>query len=211
MRAVEASLTMIDFESTGVAGNSPDEPWQVGVVLFDGGKVIPEASFTSLLRIGDRPFSPHAPGRHAQQREAMVAAPALTDLWAQLRPWLTGRPLVAHNAGTEKRFLRKAFPLHRMAPWIDTLKLVRIAYPDLASHTLTDVTETMRLRERVEALAPSLAPHDALYDAMCCGVLLESLLADPTWKDVTLDRLIHARADAFHKRASRRPDESVSP
>ena len=204
VRACEAVITIIDFESTGSVDGLPDEPWQVGLVRFEAGRVNPDESFTTLLRVGDRPFSRHAPGRHEQLRDEIAVAPALAELWPTLRPWLTGRPLAAHNVSTEKRFLGKAFPMHAVGPWIDTLTLARVAYPKSASHRLDDLIAGLGLTGEVEQHVSCRAPHDALYDAIGSGVLLEYLLRLPQWEDVTLDALVHARAGDFHKSVSRR-------
>jgi DNA polymerase III epsilon subunit-like protein len=199
MLARQARITVIDFETTGVVRPLPSEPWQVGMVMFNAGKVIPETSFTSLLRVGDRPFSPHAPGRHAELHAEILQASTLTELWPTLRPWLTDRPLAAHNIGTEKKIIRQLAPFHRFGPWIDTLKLVRYAYPHLASHALEDILNELDLLDRVYAMCPGLEPHDALFDAFGSGVLLEHLLQLPGWDDVTVDDLAQAHPAKFHQ------------
>ena len=200
----ESVITFIDFETTGVVDHHPDDPWQIGIVRFRKGQIVPEEMFTSLLKVPPRPFGPHAPGRHEQLRDEIAKAPSLPDLWPTLSPLLSSGPLAAHNAGTEKRILRKAFPMHAMTTWIDTLKLARVAFPDRKSHRLSDLVDEMDLKNRVDALVPDRAPHDALYDAVAAGVLLEALLDLPEWKDVTLDALVHARADSFHRGLARR-------
>lgn len=192
MLAVESTLTVVDFESTGKVEGFPDEPWQIGMVLFQNGQVVDAQSFTSLLRVGSRPFSPYAPGRHFALRDRMRSAPTLPELWPRLKPWLTGRPLCAHNVSTERRFLGRAFPLHGGGPWIDTLKLARIAYPEQASHKLEDLLHSLELAVRVDVLCPDLAPHDALYDSVACGILLEHLLQQPAWDGMTVETLVHA-------------------
>jgi DNA polymerase III epsilon subunit-like protein len=204
MKASDATITIIDFESTGVVAGLPDEPWQVGVVRFEAGRVNPKDSITTLLQVGSRPFSRHAPGRHERLRDEISVAPVLAELWPQLRHWLVGCPLAAHNVSTEKKILSKAFPMHSVGPWIDTLTLARVAHPECASHRLEDLIIGFGLSGQVEQLAPQRAPHDALYDAISCGVLLEYLFGLPEWEDITLDALIHARADEFHKGLARR-------
>lgn len=186
MRAREAEFVIIDFESTGSVEGYAVEPWQIGLVFFARGALAPECRYTSLLRIGNRPFNPYAPGRHAVLREELAHAPALGHLWPTLRPWLTGRPLVAHNTSTERKFLGEAFPLHPLGPWIDTLDLARRAYPQLQSHKLEDLTDRLGLTARVAQHCPDLAPHDALYDAVASGILLEHILALPSWQHATL-------------------------
>jgi len=194
MLAVEASIAVVDFETTGSLEGYADEPWQIGVVRFEGGRALLDAAFTSLLRVGDRPFSPYAPGRHQELRLEMEVAPVLQELWPRLRQLLATDGICAHNAPVEKKFLRQAFPLQMPVPWIDTLKLVRIAYPSLASHKLGDLIADMGLKATLDGLFPSLAPHDALYDAAACAMLLERLLKLPEWEGLTLEAIIHCRA-----------------
>ena len=55
----------------------------------------------------------------------------MVDLWPPIRDRLAGAAVVAHGAGTEKRFLR-AFPYHGFSPWIDTLRLARKVLPNLS-------------------------------------------------------------------------------
>jgi DNA polymerase III epsilon subunit-like protein len=203
MLASDATITVLDFEGTGAVKGFPDEPWQIGLVQLVNGKLEPDTQFESLLRVGDRPFNRYAPGRHAQLREEMKAAPDLQALWPQLRDKVEGPPLVAHNAATENRYLMQAFPLHPPRQWIDTLKLVRIAYPKLRSHKLEDLIARMQLTNRLQAFAPGRTSHDALYDAIACALLLEKLLQLPGWETTTIDALHRAHPRKFHGRPPR--------
>jgi DNA polymerase-3 subunit epsilon len=54
----------------------------------------------------------------------------MSALWPEFKSRLSGAVVVAHGAGTEKRFLR-ACPLHGFGPWLDTLALSRAALPGL--------------------------------------------------------------------------------
>jgi DNA polymerase III epsilon subunit-like protein len=194
MLACHVQFAVLDFESTGSVESFANEPWQIGMVLFAEGRVEESHSFESLLRVGQRPFNPYAPGRHALVREELAVAPLLTDLWPVVSSWLLGRALVAHHAATERKFLGEAFPLHRFGPWVDTLELARIAYPRLPSHRLEDVIDATGLGPRVGSRCPHLAPHDALYDAVACATLLEHLLELPHWQGVSLEDLAAARS-----------------
>ena len=199
-----ATLTAIDFETTGSVPGWPNEPWQIGLYEFTlpaspdgqtpspsgqtafgqrglgrgapaarGASEAPPRLFTSLLRVApDRPFNRYAPGRHALLRHEIAAAPSLPELWEELAPRLRGRPLVAHNAGTERTILRAAAPLDRLGPWIDTLSLARTILPGRTSYALEDLAPSLGLAPTIDTLVPSLAPHDALYDAVACGELL---------------------------------------
>ena len=189
-KAREAVITVVDFETTGSVRGWPVEPWQVGVVRRRGGRVAAAEQREALLRVAsDRPFNPLAPGRHAVLRDRLALAPDLPSLWPKLAPWLVGLPLAAHNIGTERGILARAAPLHGLGPWIDTLRLVRRAFPQVASAALDEVVPALGLQQRLDALCPGRAPHDALYDAVACGLVLEHLLALPGWDGVTIRAL----------------------
>lgn len=201
MRAKEATITAVDFESTGSVDGFADEPWQIGMVFLEKGVVVPESRFESLLCIGHRPFNPYAPGNHRQRREEIAKAPSMREIWPQIQPWLVGRPVVAHNIGTERRFITHAAPMHKIGPWIDSLKLARFAYPRLSSYALEDLLDVLGLVGRVEELCAGLAPHDALYDAAACGVLLEYFLGLPGWEDVSIEGLAGVTPTAYYRNA----------
>lgn len=204
MRACETDITVIDFETTGAVGGFPSEPWQFGLVVLRRGAVDPASQFTGFVRVGERPFSPHAPGAWMRHLADMAAAPPLAGWWPQLRPRLLGAAIVAHSVGTEKKILRQLAPLHAQGPWIDTLKLARLAFPDWPSHRLEDVTARLGVQARIDALCPDRAPHDALYDAVAAAVLLEHLLTLEGWRDATVEALAAARRVSSTGRRRRR-------
>ena len=187
--ARKACFTVLDFETTGSVPGYAVEPWQVGLVRVRGGRVCPDEAYESLLRIGDRPFNPRAPGRHAMLREVLRDAPALAEVWPDLSGWISGVPLVAHHVGTERSVLRRFAPLHQLGPWVDTLVLVRWAYPSLRSKALADVVDALRLSGRVRELCPDRDAHDALFDAFACAAVLEHLLGLPGWEQITVQAL----------------------
>ncbi len=187
------AFAAIDFETTGAVPGFPNEPWQVGAVAVPAAADAPPATFESLLRIDPaRPFNRYAPGRHAKLRAALAGSPPLPSLWPRLAPLLAG-PVAAHNAATERSLLAAAAPLHVPGPWIDTLALARRAWPGAASHALEDLVPALGLEPRVRALVPGRGPHDALYDAAACAVLLRHLLAQPGWDRLGPDALAAIR------------------
>jgi len=199
MLAREAHMVAIDFEATGVVGQLPSEPWQIGMVRMAGGVIDVAGGYNRLLHVGDRPFNPYAPGQHHQLRAELAAAPALAQLWPELQHWWLGTPLIAHNIGTERTFLSQVAPMHSFGPWIDTLQIARHVYPTFASHTLEDLVDHLRLTDRVVAACPGLLPHDAFFDAVACAVLLDHCLHLPGWEEVTLEALANVSASAYHR------------
>ncbi|MEN8256216.1 MAG: 3'-5' exonuclease, partial [Verrucomicrobiota bacterium] len=190
MAISDIEITVLDYESTGALRGYPNEPWQIGMVLLKGGKVDPDSMIESLLRVDiNRPFNPHAPGRHDVLRDKISEAPTPQELWPQIKQWVVGRPLCAHNVATEKKFTRAMAPLHRFGPWIDTLRIARKAWPGCPSYALDDLTAMLGLRQRVDNLCPGRQAHDALYDAIASAMLLEHLLEQPGWGNITLAEL----------------------
>lgn len=201
MFAREATITVIDFETTGVVEGFAAEPWQYGIVTLRGGQVDAASQFTGFLRVGERPFSPHAPGTWLANLDAIAASPTPAQLWPKLQPHLACDALAAHSVGTEKKILRAMAPLHEMPPWVDTLKLARLAFPNWPSHTLEDVTTKLGLLPRITSLCPGRGAHDALFDAVAAAVLLENFLSLDGWRDVTVEALASANPRAFHQRS----------
>ena len=187
-------FTAIDFETTGHVPGHPNQPWQVGLVRLRGKDLLPATRFESLLRVApDRPFNPCAPGRHALLRDELAAAPTPHDLWPELFPRLQNRILIAHSTATEKNILNHIAPLHSFQ-WIDTLRLVRAAYPQLESKSLEALIPSLGLADELARLCPGREPHDALYDAFACALLFRHLATLPAWQHLAPEDLAAARA-----------------
>lgn len=162
----------IDFETTGTVKGFPNEPWQLGITTFDPEKGTIIEMWETLLRVSpDRPFSPHAPGRWAKIRESLAEAPSIYEIWPQIAMRITGVPLVAHNASTERTLLTKIAPLTRFGPWRDTLKIAKERYGRLEKHNLGDLAEAFSLTGLVQKLLPERTWHDALFDATATALL----------------------------------------
>ena len=147
--------------------------------------------FESLLRVdANRPFNPYAPGRHTLLRDEISEAPSQQELWPLIKHRLTDHPLCAHNVATEKKFTRAAAPMHPFGPWIDTLKVARKAWPGCPSYALGDLIAMLDLKSKVDIRCPGRDAHDALYDAVASAMLLEHLLNQPGWGNVTVSELI---------------------
>jgi len=186
----DATITVLDYESTGSLSGYTNEPWQIGIVSLKAGKVDASSMFESLLRVdARRPFNPHAPGRHGMLRNEIAEAPTPNELWPQVQPRLIGRPLCAHNVATEKKFIRTMAPMHPFGPWIDTLRISRKVWPDCLSYALEDLILVLGLSMRVDEICAGRNAHDALYDAVASAMILEHLLEQPGWDKVTVGEL----------------------
>ncbi len=186
----------IDFESAGAARGMTDQPVQVGLASWSAENGHGDA-FVSYL-FTDQPVLWSARKVHGIGPEQLADAPTLLSLWPELKSRLTGAVVVAHGKGTEKRFLR-AFPGHGFGPWIDTLLLARAAWPDLGDHSLGSLCATFGLADRVAALAPGRAWHDALFDAAASLALLEHMINGLSLHDHPVEVLLHPDTSAWHQ------------
>ena len=189
MTRFDCEAVAVDFETTGPVPGYPNRPWQIGMAPIGGGAIRSGSLFSSLINVGARPFNKYAPGRHAQLRGEIAAAPTMSELCPTILPMLTGKFIVAHNAGTERAALAAAAPLHKFGPWLDTLALARAVWQSPDSYTLEDLCARHNLSAAVSALCPGLAPHDALYDAVACAALFLLIRRQPGWKELSLEEL----------------------
>ena len=190
MLARDADIVAIDFETTGSVRGQANLPWQIGMAAVHNGRLVEDCGLSKYLNVpAEHHFNPYAPGRWGEMRPVLAQSPSILIAWPELSPWLVGHPLLAHNAPTERKVLKDAFPMHEFGPWIDTLCMSRMAYPHLNSHALSDILDVLELTPVIEELCPNLAPHDAYYDAVGCACLFAHIISLPAWNNVTLEYL----------------------
>lgn len=196
----EAAWAALDFESAGAAPGRSDEPVQVGMAVLRGDTVTDH--FRSYVHSPVR-VTRAARAVHGIGDENLRDAPPMALLWPEFKARLAGAVVVAHGAGTEKRFLR-VFPLHGFGPWLDTLALARAVLPDLEAHSLGEVARALDLEEEVRAHCPDSHWHDALFDAVACLVIVRSVLARCGSADLTVGQLLSMDATAYRRRRALR-------
>ena len=125
-------------------------------------------------------------------------APTLLSLWPEVKGFLTGRVLVAHGHGTEKRFLR-GFPGHGFGPWVDTLQLSRALWPDFKDHSLGSICDQLELTSGIQGLVADKSWHDALFDAAASLVLLVHIIELHDLADADAELLLHPDTSAWHR------------
>jgi DNA polymerase III subunit epsilon len=191
----EAAWAALDFESAGAAPGRSDEPVQVGMAVWRGGEL--ENFFRSYVHSALR-ITRAARQVHGIGEADVAAAPSMMALWPEFKARLSGAVLVAHGAGTERRFLR-AFPLHGFGPWIDTLPLARALLPDLPDHALGTVAASCGLEAEVRRWCPDLDWHDALFDAVASLVFLRHVIAELGLAEARVGQLQNFDAAAYRQ------------
>lgn len=192
----EHSFAAIDFESAGAQRGQTDVPVQVGLFNWSPHSGYSEP-FVSFIR-ADQPITWAASKVHGISTCDLAGAPTLPLLWPKIKATLSGKIVVAHGHGTEKRYLR-AFPGHGFGPWADTLLISRAAWPELKSHSLGDLCEHFSLTKTINQLAPEKTWHDALYDATASMVLLEYTIHQFQLAERDIDILIHPDNTEWHR------------
>ncbi|MES2706302.1 MAG: 3'-5' exonuclease [Verrucomicrobiota bacterium] len=172
--AAQAVFAAIDFESAGVVKGGTETPVQIGMAVMRGLELDRSGAFVSYLST-DRPVTWQASQVHGITTADLAGAPPLASLWPQVKARLGGRLVVAHGAGTEKRFLR-VFPLHGFGPWVDTLLLARRFWPGVPDYSLETLIRSAGLQETLDAECPGRRYHDALYDSVASLLILRHLL-----------------------------------
>jgi DNA polymerase-3 subunit epsilon len=180
----KSRFAALDFESAGYRPGASDEPVQIGIAIMQNWNLEETSALRSYLRVrGEVTWA--AAQVHGISRKDLSGAPSIQDLWPEIHSRLEGAVVVAHGAGTEKRFLR-IFPTHGFGPWIDTLGLARRCYPDWESHRLGDLVSRLSLDKQIEQYCPGLKWHDAYFDAVASLVLLRRLVADASLEEMKL-------------------------
>lgn len=115
----------VDTETTGIRPGQ-DRVVQVGVVRFEGGKLV--GATESLINPG-RPIPAEATAIHGITDEMVRSAPSLGEWFAEpsTQQLLDGAQPGAFNAGFDRGFLpQDAIPhIEHSWPWIDALSIVR--------------------------------------------------------------------------------------
>lgn len=156
----------IDLETTGLSPVK-DSIIEIGAVHFRRGQA--EETFQTLVRP-----SCLLPERirllTGITEEMLGSAPAFSEIRGEFLSFMGELPLVGHSVLFDYSFLKQAFGKAGISyerQGIDTLKLCRIFLPPEEKKNLEAVCTRFGIR--------GTAYHRALSDAMCAGLLLETL------------------------------------
>lgn len=163
------------------------------------GKVLRRESFFCSYLKTEGGIDWQAQKVHGISKSDLLGAPSLHGLWPEVKQRLGGRWVVAHGAGTEKRYLR-AFPLHPFGPWIDTLRLARALHPELPSYALGDLAARFEIEEEIRQVCPGFRWHDALCDAVATLLLLRHLIHQANLSHEPPDLLLRPDNRAYARR-----------
>lgn len=189
------TLAVIDFEYTTPTG-LPPEPIEVAAQTVDvhDGALHRGWAWEALIKP-----PPHGALTGFDTAQTGITTAMLTDqppaekvlanLDAHLADHLNGRPavLVAHNAPAEERILyrfREHCPRLAATDLLDTVRLARDRYPDLARHTLDELLRHLQIPAPPDR-------HRAMPDVQATTDVLIALLHGETrWPDLRTLRAV---------------------
>ena len=156
------NFVTIDFET---ANYSQTSACSVGLVKFENGK--PTDTWYSLSRPPRLYIRPDFTDIHGLRVDDVRAAPTFAELWdSNIRPFVGGLPLGAHNAPFDMGVLRAVLEWYGLplpqVKYFCSLALSRRAWPELKSHALTNLGKTFGI---------TYEAHNALADAYTCGTI----------------------------------------
>jgi len=142
-------FTVFDLETTGMSATR-DSVVEIAAIRIGADNV--RSRFQTLVNPGHS-IHPKLTAIHGID-DAMVAdAPAFAAAGSEFLAFAAGSTLVAHNARFDLSFLQESLNRHGVDLWtgktLDSLVLVKRAYPGLPSYSLQNLRQTFALDHEV--------------------------------------------------------------
>lgn len=146
-------FTAIDFETAQGACHSI---CQIGLVQVENGKIV--STINQLIQPPDNYYSYYNIKVHGITPEMTRNSPSFDDFWGNLKPYIEGQKVVAHNASFDISCVKHT-----------------LAYYDLAMPCFEQQCTYRIFKKKLSVLCEQyripLNHHDALSDAMACAKL----------------------------------------
>ena len=152
------TVAVLDFETTGLSPNLGDRATEIAVILLRDGQIVDR--YQSLMNAGRR-IPSDVVALTGITNDMIASAPPVSKVMRESAAFVGNHPVVAHNAGFDKRFWQAELALlgvpaeHSFAC---TMLVARRIYPNAQSHRLSSLAEMLRLPKSGRA-------HRAMDDA----------------------------------------------
>ncbi|MEZ7890962.1 MAG: 3'-5' exonuclease [Candidatus Wallbacteria bacterium] len=163
------SYCVTDIETTGLS------PKTEAIIELAAVKIINDQvteTFCSFVNPDGREISPEITKITGITNEMVANAPALEEVIPRFLDFIGDSVFVAHNAPFDlsfiNRYLTDKYSQKLVNPIICTVKLAKMMYPNLESHSLESLIRFFKIKVDNR--------HRALDDAKACGVVLVKLL-----------------------------------
>jgi DNA polymerase-3 subunit alpha (Gram-positive type) len=155
----DVSFVVFDTETTGW-NKENGRVIEIGAIKFKNGIVLAKKSW--LINPGI-PITSSSQRIHGISDSMVKDSPSFREVYAKFAAFTKGSVLLAHNASYDVRFVTAEIERNKLTPipnqTIDTLRLARKWFPELKSHSLTNLIRDLSI--------PSGTMHRALADSEC--------------------------------------------
>jgi len=165
------TVAVLDFETTGLSPNQGDRATEIAVILLRGGQIVDR--YQSLMNAG-RHIPYDVVNLTGITNDMIASAPSASKVMREAAEFVGNHPVVAHNAGFDKRFWQAELTFLGMAAeqsFACTMLASRRIYPHAQSHKLSTLVEMLRLPKSGRA-------HRAMVDAEMTSHLWHRLQED---------------------------------
>lgn len=163
-------VIVLDFETSGLSPHYGDRAIEIGAVLLENSMIVDR--FQSLMNPGFR-ISSFIESYTGITNDMVAAAPPCAEVMEQFAEFISGLPLVAHNASFDRRFLDAELGFinrSRNSSMACSMLAARRVYPDAPNHKLGTLV-------RYCGIHNDGTFHRALADAEMTGRLWIAMLA----------------------------------
>ncbi|MCP3721380.1 PolC-type DNA polymerase III [Paraburkholderia sp. CNPSo 3281] len=178
------AVAVLDFETTGLSPAVGDRATEIAVILLRDGKIVDR--FQSLMNAGRR-IPSDVVALTGITNDMIASAPPASKVMSEAVKFVGKHPVVAHNAGFDRRFWQAELGLLGFAmeqSFACAMLAARRIYPHAQSHRLSSLAEMLRLPKSGRA-------HRAMVDAeMACHLWCR--LQRDIAETYGLDRIDHA-------------------
>jgi DNA polymerase III epsilon subunit-like protein len=181
----ESRLVVADVEGNGRRPPRLVEAAVVPIVAGDIGEPV-----TWLVRPPE-PITWQVSQIHRITNAEVAELPDVAAVAADIRAYLDGAVVIAHNAHIDLEVLTRELPGWQPAGVVDTLKLARLRLPGRPSYKLGALVDAFDLARDLPA---GLRPHRAAYDALVTARLFVHLATDSDRGPLALGELTGTRA-----------------
>jgi DNA polymerase-3 subunit epsilon len=158
----------IDFET---ATSSYTSLCSMGICVVEDNKVVDRQEI--LIKPVPFEFNDYNIKIHGITPDMVADKPTFDMYWNWVKPYLDGKTVIAHNASFDVGALCKTLDYFNIPyPTFDylcTVKLSQKAYPELSSHKLNNLCETLGI---------TFSHHHAYDDAYACAAALLRIIDD---------------------------------
>ena len=171
MISTSETIVVLDFETSGISPDHGDRAIEIGAVMLRQGQIIDR--FQSLMNPGVRVNS-FIESYTGITNQMVQSSPKADKVMRDFARFIGDRPLVAHNASFDRRFLDAEFRrigARRSQEFGCSMLTARRIYPEAPNHKLETLV-------RYKGLHTDGIFHRALADAEMTALLWMKMIED---------------------------------